>query len=86
MKNCGFSAFIGSYFLATLLVGEIYDRNAAMEHDGGKTCTGTRCFSTSMIVLAAMNVVSVICAIALTLMSRQIYAAKKMQCSRASRR
>ena len=74
-KNIGFSAFLGSYGFATLLIGELYDDE--MRKQGGDrgdaTCVGLDCFRTSMLILAALNVLNIVLCIVLIFLSRDVY-------------
>ena len=77
-KNISFSAFIGSYVFATVLIGTLYDDE--MKRQGGDrgdaTCEGLDCFRTSMLILTVLNCLNIVLCVILIFISKHIYTRK----------
>lgn len=70
------SPAFSTYFLASKLVGYVYDKEAAKQgHERGAdhTCHGNACFQLSFLVVAAFGVLSTCCAAALHARKKRVY-------------
>eukprot|EP00201_Polytomella_parva_P022951 CAMPEP_0175044902 /NCGR_PEP_ID=MMETSP0052_2-20121109/4089_1 /TAXON_ID=51329 ORGANISM="Polytomella parva, Strain SAG 63-3" /NCGR_SAMPLE_ID=MMETSP0052_2 /ASSEMBLY_ACC=CAM_ASM_000194 /LENGTH=1466 /DNA_ID=CAMNT_0016308301 /DNA_START=145 /DNA_END=4546 /DNA_ORIENTATION=+ len=63
---------IGSYFLATLLMGREYEA-AAAKQGGGMNCVGRECYRTSWVVLCILNASALTCTVSLMFVTRKLY-------------
>lgn len=61
---------VGSYIFSVRVIGYIYDREASGE---GNTCTGTRCFMLSFLIMASATLLGSLAALGLFFRTKRFY-------------